>query len=60
MVHPTGGAATARAIAGARLETIAGMGHDLPKGAWPALLDLIDDQSRAATTLNEGAPMAGP
>ena len=35
MVHPTGGAATARAIPGARLETIAGMGHDLPAGAWP-------------------------
>ncbi len=34
MVHPTGGAATARAIPGARLETIVGMGHDLPIGAW--------------------------
>jgi pimeloyl-ACP methyl ester carboxylesterase len=46
MVHPTGGAATARAIAGARLETIIGMGHDLPKDAWPRLLDLIDDHAR--------------
>ncbi|HEX6360984.1 alpha/beta hydrolase [Actinophytocola sp.] len=46
MVHPTGGAATARAIGGARLETIPGMGHDLPKGAWPRLLDLIDDHAR--------------
>lgn len=42
MVHPTGGAATVRAIVGARLETIAGMGHDLPNDAWPTLLDLID------------------
>nr|MDT0525514.1 alpha/beta hydrolase [Streptomyces sp. DSM 41633] len=41
MVNPSGGAATARAIPGARLETIAGMGHDLPAGAWDALLDLI-------------------
>lgn len=41
MVHPTGGAATARAIRGARLETIAGMGHDLPIGAWGRLIDLI-------------------
>lgn len=49
MVHPTGGAATARAIAGARLETITGMGHDLPKGAWPRLLDLIDSHARATT-----------
>jgi pimeloyl-ACP methyl ester carboxylesterase len=46
MVHPSGGAATVRAITGARLETIAGMGHDLPKGAWPRLLDLIDDHAR--------------
>jgi pimeloyl-ACP methyl ester carboxylesterase len=41
MVHPTGAVATARAITGARLETIGGMGHDLPEGAWPTLLDLI-------------------
>lgn len=33
MVHPTGGAATARAIPGARLETVVGLGHDLPVGA---------------------------
>ncbi|GAA1821391.1 alpha/beta hydrolase [Planosporangium flavigriseum] len=46
MVHPTGGAATARAITGARLETIRGMGHDLPEGAWPTLLGLIDDHAR--------------
>jgi pimeloyl-ACP methyl ester carboxylesterase len=48
MVHPTGGAATARAINGARLETIPGMGHDLPKGAWPRLLDLIDSHARSS------------
>lgn len=46
MVNPTGGAATARAIAGARLETIRGMGHDLPQAAWPKLLGLIDDHAR--------------
>ncbi|GAB2837327.1 alpha/beta hydrolase [Actinoallomurus bryophytorum] len=50
MVHPTGGAATARAIAGARLETVPGMGHDLPMGAWPVLLDLIDGHARRAGT----------
>jgi pimeloyl-ACP methyl ester carboxylesterase len=50
MVHPTGGTATARAITGARLETITGMGHDLPKGAWPRLLDLIDSHARAGST----------
>jgi pimeloyl-ACP methyl ester carboxylesterase len=49
MVNPTGGVATARAIKGARLETIAGMGHDLPTGAWPRLLDLIDSHARRST-----------
>jgi pimeloyl-ACP methyl ester carboxylesterase len=43
MVHPTGGAATVRAVPGARLETITGMGHDLPEGAWDRILDLITD-----------------
>jgi pimeloyl-ACP methyl ester carboxylesterase len=48
MVSPTGGASTAAAIDGARLETIRGMGHDLPRGAWPTLVDLIDDHIRTA------------
>jgi pimeloyl-ACP methyl ester carboxylesterase len=48
MVHPTGGAATARAIRGARLETVRGMGHDLPEGAWPTVLDLIDKHARSS------------
>jgi pimeloyl-ACP methyl ester carboxylesterase len=48
MVHPTGGVATARAIAGARLEIIRGMGHNLPAGAWPRLLDLIDGHAQRA------------
>jgi pimeloyl-ACP methyl ester carboxylesterase len=47
MVHPTGGLATQRAIGGARLVTVPGMGHDLPRGAWPVLLDLIDDHAKA-------------
>jgi pimeloyl-ACP methyl ester carboxylesterase len=45
MVHPTGGAATARAIPGARLETIEGLGHDLPLGAWAKIIDLIADHT---------------
>jgi pimeloyl-ACP methyl ester carboxylesterase len=43
MVHPSGARATAAAIPGARLETIAGMGHDLPAGAWERLAALIAD-----------------
>jgi pimeloyl-ACP methyl ester carboxylesterase len=52
MVHPSGGLATAQAIPGARHETIAGMGHDLPAGAWPRLIELIAGQVEAAS----GAP----
>lgn len=47
MVNPTGGRATAAAIPGARHETIAGMGHDLPAGAWPRLAELLVAQTRA-------------
>jgi pimeloyl-ACP methyl ester carboxylesterase len=46
MVHPSGAVATARAITGARVETIQGMGHDLPKDTWPMLVDLIDSHAR--------------
>jgi pimeloyl-ACP methyl ester carboxylesterase len=48
MVNPTGGAATVAAIPGARLETIPGMGHDLPTGAWDRLVDLIVAHAQAA------------
>jgi pimeloyl-ACP methyl ester carboxylesterase len=51
MIHPTGGAATARAIPGARLETIAGMGHDLPLGAWDRILDLIDSHAQTTSAI---------
>jgi pimeloyl-ACP methyl ester carboxylesterase len=39
LVRPTGGRATAAAIPGARLEEIRGMGHDLPRGVWPQVVD---------------------
>jgi pimeloyl-ACP methyl ester carboxylesterase len=41
MIARSGGKATARAIQGARLELIEGMGHDLPRGAWPRIIDAI-------------------
>lgn len=47
MVHPSGGAATVRAIPGARLVTIPGMGHDLPEDTWPRLVGLIDAHARS-------------
>jgi len=51
MVDPSGGRATAAAIPGARLETIEGMGHDLPAGVRPRLVELI-----AAHALGAGRP----
>jgi pimeloyl-ACP methyl ester carboxylesterase len=52
MIHPTGGEATAKAIPGARRETIEGMGHDLPRPAWPSLLDLITEHTAARDALS--------
>jgi pimeloyl-ACP methyl ester carboxylesterase len=46
MVNPSGGRATAAAIPGARLETIAGMGHDLPAGACARLVAAIAEHAR--------------
>jgi pimeloyl-ACP methyl ester carboxylesterase len=48
MVNPTGGASTAAAIPGARLHTIRGLGHDLPRDLWPVIVDLIDAHVRSA------------
>jgi pimeloyl-ACP methyl ester carboxylesterase len=45
LVPPSGGRATARAIPGARLLTIEGMGHDLPRDAWPRILDAIEENA---------------
>jgi pimeloyl-ACP methyl ester carboxylesterase len=48
MVRPSGGRATARAIPGARLMMIDGMGHDLPRGVWPQIIDAVAEHARAA------------
>ena len=41
LVRPSGGKATAKAIAGAELVLIDGMGHDLPRAVWPRVFDAI-------------------
>jgi len=51
MVSPSGGRATARAITGAKLVMVEGMGHDLPRGAWPQVVDAI-----VANAERAGAP----
>lgn len=48
MCHPSGGRATAEAVPGARLVLVPGMGHDLPRGAWPLLADAIVGNARRA------------
>ena len=55
LVRPSGGRATARAIPDARLELIDGMGHDLPRGVWPRILDGI-----AETAARAAEPAAQP
>jgi pimeloyl-ACP methyl ester carboxylesterase len=52
LVAPSGGRATAKAIPGARLVTIDGMGHDLPRGAWPRIVEAIAENAARA-----GAPV---
>ncbi|HZV75142.1 MAG TPA: alpha/beta hydrolase [Conexibacter sp.] len=41
LITPSGGRATARAIPGARLMLVPGMGHGLPERLWPQLVDAV-------------------
>ena len=57
LVRPSGGRATAKAIPGARLLRIEGMGHDLPQAAWPQLIEAIAAQAQATAALTPaGSP----
>ena len=51
VIRPKGGRATAAAIPGAKLVTYPGMGHDLPRALWPAILAEIH-----ALTIRSDAP----
>jgi pimeloyl-ACP methyl ester carboxylesterase len=48
LVRPSGGRATAKAIHGARLVEIQGMGHDLPRQTWPQVIDAITENAARA------------
>ena len=48
LVNPSGGRATAKAIPGAKLVHIEGMGHDLPRGAWPQIIGAITENAARA------------
>lgn len=48
LVNPSGGRATAKAIPGARLRMVEGMGHDLPQALWPSFAeDIAANAARA-------------
>ncbi len=51
LVNPSGGRATARAIPGARLKMIDGMGHDLPRALHPTFVEeIVGNAARASRT----------
>ncbi len=48
LVNVAGGEATAKAIPDADLVVIPGMGHDLPRPAWPTIIGAIVDNAARA------------
>lgn len=48
LVPLSGGIATARAVPGARLVVVPGLGHSMPQSAWPLIFDPIVDHLRRA------------
>jgi pimeloyl-ACP methyl ester carboxylesterase len=55
LVKPSGGRATAKAIPGARLMMVDGMGHDLPRDLWPTFAEAIDTNAHRS-----GRPATAP
>ena len=52
LIKPSGGKATAKAIPGAKLVRIEGMGHDLPRAAWDRIIgEILGNAARAAPDL---------
>lgn len=63
IVHPSGGAATARSIAGARMHTLIGMRHQIDEHVTPDLLQLLLPHIRDAecnTRTEDGPTCARP
>jgi pimeloyl-ACP methyl ester carboxylesterase len=59
LVSHSGGRATAKAIPGARLMSVDGMGHDLPRAMWPRLIDAIAGLAAQADG-RDPSPQAAP
>jgi pimeloyl-ACP methyl ester carboxylesterase len=55
LVRLSGGRATARAIPGAKLLKVDGMGHDLPRAAWPQIIDAIAANAKRAEPARQAA-----
>ena len=56
LVRPAGGRATARAIPGARLKIVDGMGHDLPRQLWPVFAaEIAETAGRARAPVGQAA-----
>jgi pimeloyl-ACP methyl ester carboxylesterase len=55
LVRPSGGRATAKAIPGARLKVIEGMGHDLPRELWPTFVTEIAGTAARARPVEQPA-----
>jgi pimeloyl-ACP methyl ester carboxylesterase len=53
LVRPAAGRALAKAIPGARLEMIEGMGHDLPPALWERIVGLLADNAGRAAAARE-------
>jgi pimeloyl-ACP methyl ester carboxylesterase len=58
LVNPSGGRATAKAIPGARLKLVEGMGHDLPRALWPDFVEEITANAARSTEAKAAAPAA--
>ena len=48
LVRPVAGRSLAKAIPGARLEMIEGMGHDLPRALWPRIVEVLSENAARA------------
>ena len=48
LVRFAAGKATAKAIPSARLVAVEGMGHDLPREAWPRIIEAVEENAKRA------------
>jgi pimeloyl-ACP methyl ester carboxylesterase len=58
LVAYSGGRATARLIGGAKMMSVDGMGHDMPRAVWPRLIDAIALHAERADGSYDPTPQA--